>query len=102
MLTILIQADIGVREGKIVGIGKAGNPDVMDGVHPDLVVGASTEVIAGEKLIITAGAVDAHCHYICPQQWQEVCTLILASFIRSMKLMNKPGCGRHWPLVPLP
>lgn len=44
----------------------------MEGVHPDLVVGASTEVIAGEKLIVTAGAVDAHCHFICPQQWQEV------------------------------
>ncbi|KAF8596537.1 urease [Ceratobasidium sp. AG-I] len=67
----IFKADIGVREGKIVGLGKAGNPDVMEGVHPDLVVGASTEVIAGEKLIVTAGAVDAHCHYICPQQWQE-------------------------------
>ncbi|QRV90409.1 amidohydrolase family protein [Ceratobasidium sp. AG-Ba] len=67
----IYKADIGVRGGKIVGIGKAGNPDVMEGVHPDLVVGASTEVIAGEKLIVTAGAVDAHVHYICPQQWQE-------------------------------
>ncbi|KAG8725175.1 Urease [Ceratobasidium sp. 395] len=67
----IYKADIGVREGKIVGLGKAGNPDVMEGVHPDLVVGASTEVIAGEKLIVTAGAVDAHVHYICPQQWQE-------------------------------
>ncbi|KAG9118762.1 Urease, partial [Ceratobasidium sp. 392] len=67
----IYKADIGVRGGKIVGLGKAGNPDVMDGVHKDLVVGASTEVIAGEKLIVTAGAVDAHVHYICPQQWQE-------------------------------
>ncbi|RPD61134.1 urease [Lentinus tigrinus ALCF2SS1-7] len=64
-------ADIGVKDGKIKGIGKAGNPDVMDGVHPDLIVGSATEVIAGEKLIVTAGAIDAHCHYICPQQVTE-------------------------------
>ena len=65
------QADIGVKDGKIKGIGKAGNPDVMAGVHPDLVVGSATEAIAGEKLIVTAGAIDAHCHYICPQQVTE-------------------------------
>ena len=65
------QADIGVKDGKIKGIGKAGNPDVMAGVHPDLVVGSATEVIAGEKLIVTAGAIDAHVHYICPQQVTE-------------------------------
>jgi len=62
-----LQADIGVRGGIIVGIGKAGNPDDMDCVDPCLVIGSSTEVIAGEKLIITAGAIDAHVHYICPQ-----------------------------------
>lgn len=65
------QADIGVKAGKILAIGKAGNPDVMEGVHPKLIVGSSTEVIAGEKLIITAGAIDAHVHYICPQQVTE-------------------------------
>ena len=65
------QADIGVKDGKIKGIGKAGNPDVMAGVHPDLIIGSATEVIAGEKLIVTAGAIDAHCHYICPQQVTE-------------------------------
>ena len=54
-----------------MGIGKAGNPDIMAGVHPDLVVGSATEAIAGEKLIVTAGAIDAHCHYICPQQVTE-------------------------------
>ncbi|QRV90400.1 amidohydrolase family protein [Ceratobasidium sp. AG-Ba] len=69
--TGIYKADIGVRKGKICGIGKAGNPDVMDGVDPDMVVGGSTEVIAGEKLIVTAGALDAHVHYICPQQWPE-------------------------------
>ncbi|CAE7193403.1 unnamed protein product, partial [Rhizoctonia solani] len=67
----IYKADIGVCKGKIVAIGKAGNPDVMDGVHRRLVAGNHTEVIAGEKLIVTAGAVDAHVHYICPQQWQE-------------------------------
>ncbi|KAI0711909.1 urease [Cerioporus squamosus] len=67
----IYKADIGVKDGKIKGIGKAGNPDVMAGVHPDLIVGSATEVIAGEKLIVTAGAIDAHCHYICPQQVTE-------------------------------
>ena len=67
----IYKADIGVKDGRIRGIGKAGNPDVMDGVHPDLVVGSGTEVIAGEKLIVTAGAIDAHVHFICPQQVTE-------------------------------
>ncbi|KAH7325327.1 urease [Rhizoctonia solani] len=65
----IFKADIGIRKGKVVGIGKAGNPDIMDGVG--FVAGTGTEVIAGEKLIVTAGAIDAHVHYICPQQWQE-------------------------------
>ncbi|KAH9178433.1 urease [Lactarius sanguifluus] len=64
----IYKADIGVKDGSIVGLGKAGNPDVMDGVHPSLIVGSSTEVIAGEKLIVTAGAIDAHVHYISPTQ----------------------------------
>ena len=64
----IVKADIGVKTGHIVGIGKAGNPDVQDGVDPNLVVGASTEVIAGEGRIVTAGGVDAHVHFICPQQ----------------------------------
>ncbi|KAJ3489020.1 hypothetical protein NLJ89_g11563 [Agrocybe chaxingu] len=67
----IYKSDIGVKNGVIAGIGKAGNPDVMANVHPALVVGSSTEVIAGEKLIVTAGAVDAHVHYICPQQVGE-------------------------------
>jgi urease len=66
-----LQADIGVKAGKIVGIGKAGNPDVMHNVTADMYVGSSTEVIAGEKLIVTAGTIDAHVHYICPQQVTE-------------------------------
>ncbi|GLB40138.1 putative urease alpha-subunit, N-terminal domain [Lyophyllum shimeji] len=67
----IYKADIGVKNGQIAGIGKAGNPDVMANVHPSLIIGSSTEVIAGEKLIVTAGAVDVHVHYICPQQVEE-------------------------------
>ena len=64
----IVKADIGLRDGIIVGIGKAGNPDLQNGVDPNLIVGASTEVIAGENRIVTAGAVDSHIHFICPQQ----------------------------------
>ncbi|MFI1801306.1 urease subunit alpha [Streptomyces sp. NPDC020379] len=63
----VVKADIGIRDGRITGIGKAGNPDTMDGVHPDLVIGPETEIIAGNGKILTAGAVDAHVHFICPQ-----------------------------------
>ncbi|WP_036632735.1 urease subunit alpha [Paenibacillus alginolyticus] len=64
----IVKGDIGIKDGHIVGIGKAGNQDIMDGVHPDMIVGASTEVIAGEGKIVTAGGIDAHIHFICPQQ----------------------------------
>jgi urease subunit alpha len=63
----VIKADIGIRDGRIVALGKAGNPDTMDGVHPALVIGPSTEIIAGNGKILTAGAVDSHVHLICPQ-----------------------------------
>src|ERR1043165_3623281 len=63
----IIKADIGIRDGRIVGIGKAGNPDIMTGVHPALVVGPSTEIIAGNGRILTAGGIDCHVHLICPQ-----------------------------------
>jgi len=63
----VIKADLGVRDGRIVAIGKAGNPDTMDGVTPGLVIGPSTEVIAGNGKILTAGAIDCHVHLICPQ-----------------------------------
>ena len=63
----IIKADIGIRDGRIAAIGKAGNPDIMAGVHPDLVVGPSTEIIAGNGRIVTAGAIDSHVHFICPQ-----------------------------------
>lgn len=64
----IVKADIGIKDGKIAAIGKAGNPDIMDGVHPDMTVGAGTEVLSAEGKIVTAGGVDTHVHYICPQQ----------------------------------
>jgi urease subunit alpha len=65
----IVKADIGIKNGHIVGIGKAGNPDVQPGV--DIVVGPGTEAIAGEGQILTAGGIDAHIHFICPQQVEE-------------------------------
>jgi urease subunit alpha len=67
----IVKADVGVKNGRIVKIGKAGNPDTMDGVDPELVVGTRTEVIAGENLIVTAGGIDSHIHFISPQQVYE-------------------------------
>jgi urease subunit alpha len=64
----IVKADIGVRDGKIVGIGKAGNPDIMDGVDSNLIISASTEVHGGNGYILTAGGIDTHIHFICPQQ----------------------------------
>lgn len=66
--TGVYKADIGVKNGNIVGIGKAGNPDVLDGVTPGMTVGASTEAISAEGLIVTAGGIDTHIHFISPQQ----------------------------------
>lgn len=67
----IYKADIGIKNGAIVGIGKAGNPDTMDGVDPAMVVGSCTDVIASEGLIVTAGGLDTHIHLICPQQAYE-------------------------------
>ena len=67
--TGIIKADIGIRDGRIAAIGKAGNPDVQPGV--DIIIGPGTEVIAGEGNIITAGGIDAHIHWICPQQVED-------------------------------
>ncbi|KAF2017699.1 urease [Aaosphaeria arxii CBS 175.79] len=78
--TGIYKADIGIKDGIIVGIGKAGNPDVMDGVHANLIVGACTDVIAAEKSIVTAGGIDTHIHFICPQQAEEA----IASGITTM------------------
>jgi len=65
----IVKADVGVKAGRIHSIGKAGNPDIQDGV--DIVIGPGTEVIAGEGCILTAGGIDAHIHFICPQQVEE-------------------------------
>jgi urease subunit alpha len=63
----IVKADIGIRDGRVVGIGRAGNPDITDGVGPALVIGPSTDILAGNGLILTAGGVDCHVHLICPQ-----------------------------------
>ncbi len=67
----IVKGDVGIRDGRIVAVGKAGNPDVMDSVTPGLEIGASTEIIAGNNRILTAGAIDCHVHLICPQILDE-------------------------------
>jgi urease subunit alpha len=67
----VVKADVGIRDGRIVALGKAGNPDTMDGVDPALVIGPSTEIISGNGRILTAGAIDCHVHLICPQILEE-------------------------------
>jgi urease subunit alpha len=64
----IVKADIGIKDGRIAGIGQSGNPDVQDGVDPNLVIGAGTEAISGEGLVATAGAVDTHVHFLTPDQ----------------------------------
>jgi urease alpha subunit len=76
----IVKADVGIKNGAIRAIGKAGNPDIMDGVDPLLVIGAGTDVLAGEGLILTAGGVDSHIHFIAPQQVEAA----IASGITSM------------------
>ena len=67
--TGIIKADVGLKDGQIVKIGKAGNPDTQPGV--DIIVGPGTEAIAGEGRILTAGGIDSHIHFICPQQIED-------------------------------
>jgi urease subunit alpha len=75
------KADVGIKNGLIAGIGKAGNPDVMAGVTPGLVVGVTTEAIAGEGMILTAGGIDSHIHFISPQQASEALASGVTTFI---------------------
>jgi urease subunit alpha len=77
----IVKADIGIRDGRIAAIGKAGNPDLMAGVTAGMVVGAGTEVIAGEGRIVTAGGVDAHIHFICPQLVTEAISAGLTTLV---------------------
>ncbi|WP_405189229.1 urease subunit alpha [Streptomyces anulatus] len=67
----VVKTDIGVRDGRIVALGRSGNPDISDGVHPDLVIGPGTDVISGEGRILTAGAVDTHVHFLMPETLHE-------------------------------
>jgi urease subunit alpha len=78
--TGVYKADLGIKGGRITGIGKAGNPHIMPGVDANMIVGPTTEVIAGEGMIVTAGGIDSHIHFICPQQIGEA----LASGITTM------------------
>jgi urease subunit alpha len=77
----IVKADIGIKDGRIVAISKAGNPALMAGVHPQLIIGAGTEIIAGEGLIVTPGGIDAHVHLICPQQIPEAMTSGITTMI---------------------
>ena len=64
----IVRADVGIRDGRIVGIGRSGNPDIADGVDPDLLIGPGTDVISGEGKILTAGGIDTHVHFLSPSQ----------------------------------
>ncbi|MGI5503213.1 urease subunit alpha [Lentzea sp. CA-135723] len=77
----VVKADVGVRDGRVVGIGKAGNPDTMDGVDPALVIGPSTEILSGNGKILTAGGIDCHVHFICPQIVDEALASGLTTLI---------------------
>jgi urease subunit alpha len=77
--TGIVKADIGIKDGRIAGIGKAGNPDIQPGVT--IVIGPSTEIIAGEHMIVTAGGIDTHVHFICPQQIDEAIAAGLTTMI---------------------
>lgn len=67
----VVRADVGIRGGRIVAFGRAGNPDIADGVHPDLRIGPSTDIISGEGKILTAGAIDVHVHLLSPSQLHQ-------------------------------
>jgi urease subunit alpha len=79
--TGIYKADIGIKDGLVAGIGKAGNPDVMAGVTDKMIVGVTTEVIAGEGLILTSGGLDTHIHFICPQQVHEAIAAGLTTMV---------------------
>ena len=82
----IVKADVGIRDGRIVALGKAGNPDIVDGVSPALRIGASTEIIAGEGRILTAGGVDCHVHFITP-------TIVTEALAAGMTTLIGGGTG---------
>ncbi len=110
----IVRADVGVKDGKIVAIGKSGNPDVMDGVDEDLVIGPSTEIIAGEGKILTPGAIDTHVHFLGPESIWEGLAAGTTTFSGggtgtaegSKAVTTTPGPGNlamiHRSLDPLP
>ncbi len=111
----IVKGDIGIKNGRIVKVGKAGNPDIMNGVDPALVVGAGTEVIAAENMIVTAGGIDSHIHFIAPQQIYEALSNGITTMVGggtgpatgTMATSNSPGAwnlarmlqaAEAWPL----
>ena len=95
----IVKADVGIKDGRIAGIGKAGNPDIQPGV--DIVVGAATEAIAGEGSILTAGGIDAHIHFICPQQADDalmsgVTTMLGGGTGPATGTNATPACCSRW------
>ena len=79
----IVKADIGIKDGRIHAVGKAGNPYIQD--HIDIIIGPGTEVIAGEGMILTAGGIDTHIHFICPQQIE----VAIASGITTLDLTQQ-------------
>jgi urease subunit alpha len=77
----VVKADVGIRDGRITALGKAGNPDTMDGVHPDLVIGPSTEVAAGNGMILTAGTIDTHVHLVAPDTFEVALAAGTTTFV---------------------
>ena len=88
----IVKADVGLKDGRIAGIGKAGNPDVQPGV--DVLIGPSTVVIAGEGRILTAGGMDAHIHFICPQQVEDAMSMVQGSIGAITYLERSKVSGR--------
>src|SRR5438128_9650280 len=88
----IVKGDIGIRDGRIVAVGKAGNPLIQPGVDPRLVIGPGTEVISGENLICTAGGIDSHIHFICPQQVE----VAVASGVTTMIGGGTGSATRTW------
>src|ERR1700674_613013 len=97
----IVKCDIAIKDGKIAKLGKAGNPDIQPGV--DIVIGAGTEIIAGEGLIVTAGGVDTHIHFICPQQIDEAMMSGVTPMTggRPVPAADHGGHARHQRLIDL-
>jgi urease alpha subunit len=91
----VVKADIGLKDGRIAAIGKAGNPDTQPGV--DIIIGPGTEIISCEGNIVTAGGIDSHIHFICPQQIEEA----LMISVPGPMTMSTPGCVSGLPALPM-